>query len=510
MLDSGVAIALGSLDEFARSVLDEDTLALVSLISDVKLGAISRAAAAADALAAHNAADPVAQDWRGIIRIRQQRYDEAIALFDTLIKAHPKFLDARRNRAHAYAAAGKADAAQKAWQEVLDQAPGDEQAYLGLSELALKAGDMAKGAAWLEAAQRNAQSSPAAGLTALGLYVSMKDWDHALPLAEGLATFFKFDPKVANARAQVLAAAGHVDQAKDLYDHFLRISPDAAEAFAGKAQLLAGAGDKSGARAALIAAIAVAPGEFGYEKALVEFDDANKGQNEALKTAQSFAQKDPVGSALLSATLLIKYDRNKDAAATLKAAEAQHPDAKLVILLAQLLAASGDASAAEATAQSWLNDHPQDWQVRLQLANLYAARHADDDAFAAYLRVATLAPRDATVLNYLALAAAKKSDPRARDWAERAYYLAPSAQSADTYGWILTGGGQPQAALPLLQAALAGAPDNASIAYHLAATLDAAGQKDAAKTLLQSVLKSGDQFEERQQAERLLASLQPG
>lgn len=510
VLENGIALTLNSVGDFARSVLDENNLALVSLISDVKIGAISRADAAAEKLVAHKPADPVAEDWLGLIRVQQRRYDDAIKLFDDLIKARPKFLDPRRNRARAYEAAGQPEAAERAWQDVLDYAPDDGQAYVGLADLALKAGNVAKSAEWLEIAQRTVQDNSALGVTALNLYVSVKDWGHALPLSQALSSFFKTDPKVANVRAEILAATGHLDQAKDLYDHFLRISPDAAEAWAGKAQLLANAGDKTGAREALVKAAAVAPGDLDREQALVDFDDANKGPDDALTTARSFAQQDPTGSVLLSAAVLINHDRNKDAIAVLRAGYAQRPDSKVATLLARTMAASGDAQGAESAIQSWLADHPQDWQARLELAYLYDARHADDDAFAAYLAVATAAPRNAQVLNNLAWAAARKSDPRALDWAERAYYLTPSTQTADTYGWVLTLNGHADKAVPLLQQARNDAPNDPSIAFHLAAALDAAGQKDAARALLQSALKSPDQFEGRQEAERLLAKLQPG
>lgn len=506
-LDAEIQLTLASVDELVRPVLDADSLALVSLISDVKLGAMSSALAKAEALDRRKPGDPIVQDWLGIIQMRRQQYDAAIATFRAAVARDAKFLDAQRNLARAEEAAGKPDLAGKAWNDVLAHAPQDEQANLGLAELALKAGDADKAAEFLEAAQRVGPNDPTPGLNAVNLYAAEKDWAKAISLARVLVSIFPGNVNAFNAEAQVIAESGDLARAEKLYSDFTHAHPDNAAVLSGQAKVLANAGNKPGARASLVRAVAAAPGDFVYMDALVDFDDKSAGHDQALKTARSFAQNDAVASALLSAGILVKADRLKDAIAELKTAFAHHPDTKVAILLAQLLSASGDAASAEALMQSWLGDHPQDWQALIQLGNLYMTRHATEDALAIYLKAASAAPENATVLNNLAWIAAAKSDPRALDWAERAYYLAPSGQSADTYGWLLARGGHAASALPLLQAALAAAPEDPSIQYHAAAALSAAGQKDAAKILLARALASKDQFEGRKDAEALLATL---
>jgi Flp pilus assembly protein TadD len=99
-------------------------------------------------------------------------------------------------------------------------------------------------------------------------------------------------------------------------------------------------------------------------------------------------------------------------------------------------------------------------------------------------------------------------DPRALQTARSAHELAGTVPNVqDTYGWLLVRAGRLSEALPLLQAAAAGLPDSPEVRYHLAAALAQAGQKDEARVLLTDTLLDPQPFDERAEAERLLASL---
>jgi tetratricopeptide (TPR) repeat protein len=103
---------------------------------------------------------------------------------------------------------------------------------------------------------------------------------------------------------------------------------------------------------------------------------------------------------------------------------------------------------------------------------------------------------------------------QARQYAERAYYLAPSAETADTLGWILARSGENARAVPLLRQAAAASvarqrPD-ASMFYRYAFALEAAGEREEARRVIEPVITSNAQFPERAEAERLLARLRGG
>jgi predicted Zn-dependent protease len=117
-------------------------------------------------------------------------------------------------------------------------------------------------------------------------------------------------------------------------------------------------------------------------------------------------------------------------------------------------------------------------------------------------------PPDPATLNNLAWLLHEKGDARALDLAQQAHVAAPKVpEIADTYGWILVQRNQAAAGLDVLQAAMAGAPGNPDIQYHVAAAYAKSGQQEKAAELLRESLKSGKPFRSRAAAESLLTSI---
>ena len=115
-------------------------------------------------------------------------------------------------------------------------------------------------------------------------------------------------------------------------------------------------------------------------------------------------------------------------------------------------------------------------------------------------------PDDAVALNNLAWIASTTTT-QALPLARRAYLLQPSAQSADTLGWILLQQGDRHVGLLLTRRAAASMPGDPSVLYHFAYGLSQAGERDGAVKLLDAVLRGPASFEERDDATRLLAEL---
>ena len=116
-------------------------------------------------------------------------------------------------------------------------------------------------------------------------------------------------------------------------------------------------------------------------------------------------------------------------------------------------------------------------------------------------------PYDGNSLNNLAWIYQQKGDARAADTARRAYILAPSAQTADTLGWILVTSGQPGNGIALLRQASVEAADDPRVVYHYAVALKDTGDKDGAIKQLDQVLNLKGTFKEKDDAARLLHDL---
>jgi Tfp pilus assembly protein PilF len=169
---------------------------------------------------------------------------------------------------------------------------------------------------------------------------------------------------------------------------------------------------------------------------------------------------------------------------------------------------AGDKESSYETALSWLKEHPEDTAVRTALAGTYLADNQKDEAIKEYEKILNQQPKNVIALNNLAWFYHEQGDRRALDLAKRAHDIAPkSAEIQDTYGWLLVQEGQVERGLVLLEKAQEQAPKNLDIRFHRAAALAKAGEQAEAEKELQEMLKSTDEFGEREKAEALLKEL---
>jgi Flp pilus assembly protein TadD len=176
--------------------------------------------------------------------------------------------------------------------------------------------------------------------------------------------------------------------------------------------------------------------------------------------------------------------------------------------------------------ESWLRREPKDSASLSLLAQIDLNAGRTDAAERRLSAVVEQSPTDAVALNNLAWALTLRGGAanleRAKALAERAYFLFPTAESADTLGWVLVQSGEARRGLPLLREAVAArritaqpatpgnAPGDPGMAYRLAFALNANGEKAEALKTLEPVLAENPTFPERAAAEQLLATLKAG
>ena len=207
----------------------------------------------------------------------------------------------------------------------------------------------------------------------------------------------------------------------------------------------------------------------------------------------------------LTLTLLRKVP---EAAEAYSQALARAPSPALALRHAAALRASGQTPAATAALHAWLTRNPLDDEAGLMLAQLDIEAGRMADAQARLEAIVERQPQDAVALNNLAWLLGEQpgeaSASRARALAERAYFLAPGPDVADTLGWILARSGQAAQAVPLLRQSAGSDPGSA---YRLAFALHAAGEREEARRVLAPLLAAAPTFPERANAVRLLAEL---
>lgn len=481
----------------------------VLVLDDLNNGQLDKAAATAEEMVAHDPKDAMAEDLLGTVRRAQLNYPEAERLYRDAIARDPKFLIARRDLAKTYALTGHPDQARDTDLALLQLRPDDAAAMVALAELSFAAGNEGEAAEWLAKARAAAPNDPTVAIRLIHFYAGQKQWDKAVAAARELLVKNPNNSDLVELVAWARAGSGDAAGAADEYQAFLQHAPASAELYRHRAAYQRLAGDAAGARQSLQRALGLAPANEAVITDLVSLAYDSGGADEAVTTAQDYAQRAPELADILSANMLVRDHRVDEAIAVLRDGQRWHPSVRSAGRLAELTYDAGQHDAARAMLVALLDKHDEiaPW---LALANMDMLDQNYDKAQADYEHALTLAPNEGIALNNLAWLYARRGDARARDLALHAYSIAPGPQTSDTLGWVLLGGGEKAIALPLLEQAAAGLPQDLEVQYHFAAALQASGSVDRARTLLEHIVASKQPFGDREDAARRLKDLSRG
>lgn len=149
--------------------------------------------------------------------------------------------------------------------------------------------------------------------------------------------------------------------------------------------------------------------------------------------------------------------------------------------------------------------------LRIEAANRAERLGHHDFAIQQYEKVLAKNPDNKLIVNNLTmLIVTYKSDEQSL---QRASELSAQLEGADnpyfmdTAGWVHYLKGDYQRALPIIQQAARGAPEDPSIQYHLAMAYWGASDRENATRYLEKALESGKPFVGRDKAEKLLAEI---
>ena len=259
------------------------------------------------------------------------------------------------------------------------------------------------------------------------------------------------------------------------------------------------AGDLDGAEAALQEGLKLSPGNLGMMNTLIFAEQRRSGIAGALAMADEL-RRNPANlpaSAVIKGDTFMSARRFGDAAAAFAAELKANPSTALVLRTAGALAAGGGQDQAAQQLQAWLVQHPDDADATQMLATFDISAGRKADAEQHLQAVLSKRPNDAVALNNLAWVYQSEGDPRARGLAQRAHLLAPSGETMDTLGWIMTEEGAAADALPLLKEAAQRRPSDRTVKFHLASALNALGKPAEAVQTLDAILDDPADFDGR-------------
>jgi predicted Zn-dependent protease len=156
----------------------------------------------------------------------------------------------------------------------------------------------------------------------------------------------------------------------------------------------------------------------------------------------------------------------------------------------------------------WVDKHPDDEIARQALAEGLLRVGRTDEAKEVYRRALARTPKNATVLNNLALIYAQEGSPKGIELARQAHQLLPAPEITDTLGWVLVQAGQVPEGLNYLRDAQSRAAAQPGIGYHIAFALDRLDRQDEALRELKILFQKDQDFPEREAALKLRRTIE--
>jgi putative PEP-CTERM system TPR-repeat lipoprotein len=441
----------------------------------------------------------------------------ARTFFEGALRQNPASNPARMGLARVAFLDSKPEEAERLLGEILKQEPGHLEAVAQLTTTAAAEGPRAAEArAVLEQAQAAHPDEPLLAVSLSSVLLRNKEPARAVAVLEAEPLRARRGMALALARSRAHAAAGEWKQAEDAARAALAEAPASAAARQQLSGLLVRDGDTRGAEALIRQGLREQPADAALQQALVRLLRTAQGPEAAMDVARQLAARPEARPAalMLPGDLMLAEKQPQQAAAAYAAAAREAPSSALALREAAAWRTAGQPDKAAAALQAWLARAPEDADALLLLSQLDLQAGRLDAAEQRLTKVVAQKPRDALALNNLAWLVGRQNGAeaakRAEALAERAYYLSPNAESADTLGWILARNGQAARAVPLLRRAAAlrdpARPDPAA-AFRLASALKATGARDEALAVLTPALDADRNFPERAEASRLLAEL---
>jgi Flp pilus assembly protein TadD len=403
------------------------------------------------------------------------------------------------------------DRARSLYEEALKRQPDQLPLQMELAALEMRQGRKEDAKSRLEQALWKNPKALQPRLLLAAYYLSAGQPEEGLALLKEVEPLFPDRPELLTALGNAQLAAGKPEAALATFKKLVKVVPKSADAHYLLAKTLAETKDIQGMRRELTAALTLQPEHFLAKLAMTRQLMVENKPEEARKLLQELQKTHPGHPELLvqEGWLASREERYGDAAAAYTEALKQVPNSQVVGLLADVQWRSGDRQGAVTTLEAWLAQHPADQAVRYLLANYYLLLDAKEAARDTYGKFLELSPDHPLAMNNLAWLLRKEDPVNALRYAERALEIAPEiAVVMDTLGTLLVEQNQVERGLQLLREASRKAPQDPAIRYHLAQALARSGNTQEAQTLVSQLLQDQKPFAEREEAQALLRQLQ--
>lgn len=419
-------------------------------------------------------------------------FDAAGRYYDSALAIEPRHVGARKGLAMLEVMAGRIDAGISAFEEVLQDAPGDLEVLTNLAGLAERRSDMDAMAGYL---RRAIDSNPQAlaPRRALASYAMRREqYSEVIELIEPVLDPDSSPGELWRLVAAAYSAVGRGSDAISAGSRALAQSPEDTALLLLLAREEQRRANLGAARSYLERAIALAPDNLSLKRQrlalLVEQGDT-EGAAQALADLPEDMQAEP---ALLNlgGRIAVAQQRFDDAEQLFTRALEKQPAAENLLAVVGLQWRDGRREEALALTRDWLAENGDSGPVRRDLAQRLMLMGDEPAAIEQYRLLLEAQPESVAALNNLAWLQRERDPQAARVYAERALAAAPGdANVLDTLAMVLLAQGDSGQALLRIDEALEAAPDSRGMRFNKARILASAGRRDEALRLLDGLLE---------------------
>lgn len=438
-------------------------------------------------------------------------WDTAKGELERVLQLKPNEPSATRNLAAVETRAGNPEAARKLLRGLVAAYPEDEKGIVSLARLD---GQLDGAEAGLKTLEQASEQHPDALMVRSELaraYLGLGRFDRVLEVTRGLTPEqAKKAPELLEIRGTTQLKSADVASAQATFKQWTELTPESPQAHFFYAESLIQGGDTQGAGVALQRSINLdskyLPARVGEIKVLVTNNDVAKAKERLTALRADFGAPPEV----LGIEGWFALGVGDFATATARFSELlkTRPDSELMVLYARSMWGEKKHDQAIAEMNQWMQDHPNDYEVGMQLAEAYQITDKRQSAMGIYKNLIKQYPDSVPALNNLAWLGRDNDLEQSIRYAERANGLSPNDPLVmDTLGRLLVQRGEKDRGHELIEAAAKGAPDNLDIQLHFAEVLSAQGRKSEAKSLLERVVKAGGESPAATAAKSALAAI---
>jgi putative PEP-CTERM system TPR-repeat lipoprotein len=484
---------------------------ILLVMTHVRNKEYDKALAAVNKLEKAQPNDSLIHTLKGGVYASKKDVAAARTSFQKALSLQPTYFPAVANLVQLDLQEKNADAAKKRLEAFLEIDKKNTSAMTALAGVASSQGRKEEATAWLERASNEKPDEPGPSIALGGHYLQIGEKVKALTLAQKLHAMNPTNTDVLDLLAQAQLANDDKSGALQSYNKLASIAPTSAPAQLRIASVHLRMQDETAAIGALKKALSLKPDFQEAQFALAAIESRKGNHDQALSIArqmQKQAAKSP-GGFELEGDVMMAQQKPALAVKAYEEAITRNKNGLIMIKLHESLKHSGKEKEGASRLAEWIKDNPSDTLVRLHLGTTSLMNQQTKAAIEQFQAVLKQDSKNVVALNNLATAYQQEKDPRALEYAEKAYALAAdSAPVLDTLGWILVEQGNTARGLPLLQKAASLAPASPDIRYHLAAALAKSGDNAAARKELAQALESGKTFAGMDEAQALQKKLQ--